>query len=185
MTWGDVELVQNKAVINQTKIDDHRVAQLSPPVIAALANTPSIREPDSLVFHYAYGESVGQVWNNVIERAGIEKLSPYCCRHGFATSMLRAGIDPKTVANYTEKALPTDTDVPVFIEKVFSQFYRDMFCKTVGRAGGIVMEYAWDMSWCEPCAADPLSNKELRALGVRWARREGTPQNVYVTHLRA
>jgi integrase len=50
------------------------------------------------VFHYAYGESVGQVWNNVIERAGIEKLSPYCCRHGFATSMLQAGIDPKTVA---------------------------------------------------------------------------------------
>lgn len=89
------------------------------------------------------------------------------------------------VANYQSKALPTDTNVPVFIEKVFAQFYRDMFRKTVGRAGGIVMEYAWDMSWCDPCAADPLSNADLRALGVRWARGEGTPQNVYVTRLHA
>lgn len=89
------------------------------------------------------------------------------------------------VANYKSKILPSDTNVPVFVEKVFPQFYRDMFRKTVGRAGGIVMEYAWDMSWCDPCAADPLSNAELRQLGVRWARGEGTPQNVYVTRLHA
>ncbi len=98
LTWGDVELFQKTAVINQTKIDDQRIAHLSQPVVAALANIPSNREPDSLVFQYASGESVGQVWKNVIERAGIEKLSPHSCRHGFATSMLQAGIDPKTVA---------------------------------------------------------------------------------------
>ena len=98
LTWGDVELFQKKAVINQTKTDDQRAAHLSPPVITALANIPSNRNPDDLVFQYAFGESVGQVWNNVIERAGIKKLSPHCCRHSFATSMLQAGIDPKTVA---------------------------------------------------------------------------------------
>ncbi|MFT7057503.1 MAG: hypothetical protein ACJASV_000001 [Pseudorhodobacter sp.] len=95
LTWSGVELFQKKAMIKQTKTDDQRVAHLSPPVIAALANIPSNRKPDSLVLQYASGESVGQVWNNVIERAGIEKLSPHCCRHGFATSMLQAGIDPK------------------------------------------------------------------------------------------
>lgn len=31
-------------------------------------------------------------------RADIKKLSPHCCCHGFATSMLQAGIDPKAVA---------------------------------------------------------------------------------------
>ena len=31
------------------------------------------------------------------------------------------------------------------------------------------LEYAWDMNWCDPCAADPLSAKELRELGVFWA----------------
>ena len=30
------------------------------------------------------------------------------------------------------------------------------------------MEYAWDMSWCDPCAATPLSRSELRELGVMW-----------------
>jgi len=30
------------------------------------------------------------------------------------------------------------------------------------------MEYAWDMNWCDPCAADPLSNDQLKELGVFW-----------------
>ncbi|MGJ8611546.1 MAG: tyrosine-type recombinase/integrase [Octadecabacter sp.] len=98
LKWGDVELFQKTAVINQTKVEHQRIAHLSPPVIAALANIPSNRNPAGLVFNYASGESVGQVWNNVIKRAGIDKLSPHCCRHGFATSMLQAGVDPKTVA---------------------------------------------------------------------------------------
>ena len=29
-------------------------------------------------------------------------------------------------------------------------------------------EYAWDMSWCDTCAADPLSPDELKKLGVFW-----------------
>ncbi|MDC1480909.1 tyrosine-type recombinase/integrase [Ascidiaceihabitans sp.] len=36
--------------------------------------------------------------SNVIEREGIEKLSPHCLRHSFVTSMLQAGIRPKFVA---------------------------------------------------------------------------------------
>lgn len=98
LTWGDVELFKKTAIINQTKVEDQRIAHLSPPVVAALANIPSNRKDDDLVFLYSSGESVGQVWDNVVRRAGIEKLSPHCCRHGFATTMLQKGIDPKTVA---------------------------------------------------------------------------------------
>ena len=32
----------------------------------------------------------------------------------------------------------------------------------------VFTEYAWDMNWCDPCAADPLSHEELRSLGVFW-----------------
>ena len=71
---------------------------LSAPVVVALANIPSNRNPDDLVFNYASGESVGQVWGNVAERADIAKLTPHCCRHGFATTLLQAGVNPKTVA---------------------------------------------------------------------------------------
>jgi len=53
-----------------------------------------------------------------------------------------------------------------------------------------VLEYAWDMAWCDPCAADPLSPQELRKLGVFWVgdqsgrRIAPTPaQDVFVTRL--
>src|SRR5262249_35726110 len=32
----------------------------------------------------------------------------------------------------------------------------------------VFQEYAWDLGWCDPCAADPLSTEELRKLGARW-----------------
>ena len=90
------------------------------------------------------------------------------------------------VANYRAKTLPTDESVPVFVEKVFPQFYKAAFGKAVGKGGGIVMEYAWDMSWCDPCAADPLPNADLRKLGATWVRGNNTAeQNVYVTRFHA
>jgi hypothetical protein len=48
----------------------------------------------------------------------------------------------------------------------------------------VFLEYAWNMGWCDPCAADPLSNDELRQLGVFWAdaNGSGTP-NVFLTRL--
>lgn len=49
----------------------------------------------------------------------------------------------------------------------------------------------WDMAWCDPCAADPLSQQELRKLGVFWIGGKGSgmerqkiaAQNVFVTRL--
>src|SRR6059058_442059 len=32
----------------------------------------------------------------------------------------------------------------------------------------VFTEYAWDMNWCDPCAAEPLSVEELRSIGVFW-----------------
>jgi integrase len=98
LTWADIDLSEAKAVIRQTKVMDTRVAHLPPPVIAALANIGGNRCPDDSVFRYAGPGSVKQVWDGVIERAGIVRLTPHSCRHGFATTMLRKGFDVKTVA---------------------------------------------------------------------------------------
>jgi hypothetical protein len=79
----------------------------------------------------------------------------------------RGRVEP---TNYRSIKLPTGMDLPLFVKTRFKDFYRDMFEQQVKKADmrAAFTEYAWDMNWCDPCAADPLSIEELRALGVFW-----------------
>ena len=100
--------------------------------------------------------------------------------------------------NYRTVRLPTGMDLPVYVKEEFPQFYRAMFAEQVKREAmrAVFLEYAWDMSWCDPCAAAPLSSEELRKLGVFWLsesasggsgdrfrRGPGGPVDVFVTRL--
>jgi hypothetical protein len=95
--------------------------------------------------------------------------------------------------NYRTVKLPSNTDVPEFVQAKFADFYRAMFARQteVENNRGVFLEYAWDMAWCDPCAADPLSAQELRSLGVFWTGKPGDngriapqqSQNVFVTRL--
>ncbi len=93
--------------------------------------------------------------------------------------------------NYRTVKLPSDSEVPEFVQGEFGDFYRAMFARqTVAEnERAVFLEYAWDMAWCDPCAADPLSQDELRRLGVFWigaqdGRIASSPaQNVFVTRL--
>jgi len=95
-------------------------------------------------------------------------------------------------ANYRTVKLPSDINVPLFVKDDFPTFYKSMFDRAVARENmrAVFVEYAWDMAWCDPCAADPLSNKELVELGARWiASDDNGPfrsvqgANAYVTRL--
>jgi hypothetical protein len=96
--------------------------------------------------------------------------------------------------NYRTVKLPSNTEVPEFVQAEFGDFYRAMFDKQTlaENSRGVFLEYAWDMAWCDPCAADPLSPEELRRLGVFWINKPQVPrrnfapapaQNVFVTRL--
>jgi hypothetical protein len=96
--------------------------------------------------------------------------------------------------NYRTVKLPSNMEVPEFVQDEFAEFYRDMFTRQVNAEDerAVFLEYAWDMGWCDPCAADPLSTKELRQLGVFWVgddaanRSKIAPvpaQDVFVTRL--
>lgn len=99
MVWDDVDLSARTAKLSGNKPTPWtRTAHLPPQIVAALANLGGNRCPDDLVFGYAAPGSMKHTWDNVIARAGIDRLTPHCCRHGFATSMLHAGIDPVTIA---------------------------------------------------------------------------------------
>jgi hypothetical protein len=96
--------------------------------------------------------------------------------------------------NYRTVRLPTGMDLPPYVKAEFPSFYRAMFAEQVRREDmrAVFLEYAWDMSWCDPCAADPLTPDELRRLGVFWlpevapaTPRPGGPMpvNAFVTRL--
>ncbi len=94
--------------------------------------------------------------------------------------------------NYRTVKLPSNMDVPEFVQGEFAEFYRDMFSQQVEaeHERAVFLEYAWDMSWCDPCAADPLSQQDLRKLGVFWVGAQGgskvapmPAQDVFVTRL--
>jgi hypothetical protein len=88
--------------------------------------------------------------------------------------------------NYRTVKLPTGMDLPVFVKGEFASFYKAMFEEQVRRENmkSVFLEYAWDMAWCDPCAADPLTPEELRELGVFWGGERGMPgQDVFVTRL--
>jgi hypothetical protein len=92
--------------------------------------------------------------------------------------------------NYRTVRLPSDVEVPLFVKGEFADFYRALFSEQVRRErmSAVFLEYAWDMAWCDPCAADPLSSRELRDLGVFWldegaSARTAAPSNVFVTRL--
>lgn len=77
-------------------------------------------------------------------------------------------------SNYRTQKIPSQQVLPIFVKDEFGDFYKSMYDKTIMREGGhgVFMEYAWNMNWCDPCAADPLSNAQLRELGVFWLAEE-------------
>jgi hypothetical protein len=72
--------------------------------------------------------------------------------------------------DYRTVKLPSGMDVPEFVQGEFGKFYQAMFDQQVKRdeMRTVFTEYVWNMGWCDPCAAPPLSREELRALGVFW-----------------
>jgi len=94
--------------------------------------------------------------------------------------------------NYRTVKMPSNVEVPEFIKAEFGDFYRSMFDKQVMSENerAVFLEYAWDMNWCDPCAADPLTQQELRKLGVYWVGKQeagrsaiNQSQDVFVTRL--
>ncbi len=72
--------------------------------------------------------------------------------------------------NYRTVRLPSDVEIPTYVKSDFGRFYKSMFTTQVQKQSmsTVFLEYAWDTGWCDPCAADPLSNDQLRKLGVFW-----------------
>lgn len=94
--WEHVDLPGRTAPIPRSKISEQRQVNLPARVVAALANLP--RTPNRPIFFYRKRGDLHHLWDATVKRAGIKRMTPHSGRHGFATTTLRKGIDPKTGA---------------------------------------------------------------------------------------
>lgn len=76
--------------------------------------------------------------------------------------------------NYRTTKIPTGDEIPLYVADEFGEFYKAMFAKAVKKEGmkTVMLEYAWDMAWCDPCAADPIPTQDLRKMGVWWVGQD-------------
>lgn len=95
--WDDISLNGCTVLIKQTKVSNERLSHLPARLVAAIANLPRIN--DRPVFVYQHPDDMIRAWRSAIKAAGIKRLTPHSCRHGFATGLLRKGVDVVTVAN--------------------------------------------------------------------------------------
>jgi hypothetical protein len=88
------------------------------------------------------------------------------------------------LVNYRTVKIPSDVKIPESIQQKFPEFYQAVFAKSHRRENERVafLEYAWNMANCDPCAADPLSEDELRKAGVFWLN-SNRQNNVFITRL--
>jgi integrase len=94
--WDDVDLKARTVLLRETKGGTERTAHLPDTLIVAMANLPRVKGRGVFIYK-SYG-AFQHAWEDAIERADIKYLTPHCCRHGFATGLLRRGVDVLTVA---------------------------------------------------------------------------------------
>ena len=111
LNWkDDIDFKRRTIKIRDTKTKKTRVAHMPQPVLVALANLPRERQPytqgDGYLTQpfYLSEATLRRQWDADVAATaeaveGFERLTFHCCRHGFATNMLRKGVDPKTAAS--------------------------------------------------------------------------------------
>lgn len=82
-------------------------------------------------------------------------------------------------SSYRTARLPTGVNLPFFAKPVFKQVYQDMFSEQARREDYRVVftEHFWNMGFCDPCAAEPLTLQDQRKLGAFWVGGGDPVQN--------
>jgi len=81
--------------------------------------------------------------------------------------------------NYRNVNIPTNKNVPLFVQKNFGAFYSNLFDKQWNNEDKSIgfLEYAWDVSpanfyHCDPCIATAPAEQDLVQSGVWWLRNK-------------
>ncbi len=79
--------------------------------------------------------------------------------------------------NYRVVDIPTDREIPTFVQEEFGDFYKSLFKKAWACEDkeAVFTEYAWDLSEinpvkCDPCPFTPPTYTDLEEAGVFWIK---------------
>lgn len=95
-------------------------------------------------------------------------------------------------SNYRTVRMPTDKNIPQFVQQYFSKFYVDLYKRTLKKEGmdNVFLEYAWNLSGenftkCDPCAGPPPMPAEFTQAGIDWLQfnNGGYSGSVFFTRL--
>jgi hypothetical protein len=89
------------------------------------------------------------------------------------------------VSNYRTVKVPTGNEIPEFIKEDFGKFYKATFQRSYEKENKKVafLEYAWDVSNCDPCSTEPPNETELKKAGVFW-QNDGNRTFITRLHVR-
>ena len=98
LEWADIDFQQQTILIRKTKTKRQRLPHMPQRLLVALANLPREKKP----FHRSES-TLRNLWDEVAAvtatyNSGFVRLTFHSCRHGFATKLLRDGMDVVTVA---------------------------------------------------------------------------------------
>lgn len=106
---ADIDLPSCTALLHESKIGHERRAHLPAMLVAMIANLPAVKGRRTFVYQEV--DDLRGAWDRTIDRAGIARLTPHCCRHGFITGLLRRGLDVKTVSWLADMTVQTLVNV--------------------------------------------------------------------------
>ena len=191
---------ESDGLITWLKENDYRIPQGAEPVVRSYLKQDmrffvakvNLEQQEQLGFAYLRPLQVAYESEKFMLPIRLGTLNAKGKQELFVYTLTKTGRVETT--NYRTVKLPSDSEVPEHVQSEFSDFYRGMFARQTDKENGraVFLEYAWDMAWCDPCAADPLSPQQLRELGVFWVGGQAQPavgrmapqaQNVFVTRL--
>jgi hypothetical protein len=92
--------------------------------------------------------------------------------------------------NYRTVKMPTDRNIPLYVEPKFGGFYKSLFEKTYKQEGrnAVFLEYAWNVSpytavKCDPCVGPPPVNYDFVEAGADWITQGNFNQSIFFTRL--
>lgn len=92
--------------------------------------------------------------------------------------------------NYRTVKIPSNRNIPLFVERYFGEFYKDLFNRSYYREkmNAVFLEYAWNVSpmngiKCDPCVSPPPVFADFKESGVDWVTGMNNQSQVFFTRL--